>query len=474
MSKIFKIMSGLLLFAPSAVMAQVVEKEGVWYSIVEGYGSAAVEVTVPPTGAPAYQGEVEVATGVTIKSTQDGEPSQQYVTVGIGKGAFSGCTTLTDVKLPSTLEYISDYAFFGCTALRSVNLPEGLVTIADRSFTDCSALESVTLPRSLYSVGENAFSRCNTIGELIFPDRLEQIGDGAFSYCDRLETIDFRGSQIEYGIGAFQGCHNLQNLHFNPDQQSIQAFTFAGCSGLKNLTLPKSLLVVGEQAFADCISLRQIDLPQNMERIGQRAFAAALALDSIGFYAKELTIGPGAFEGATNLESLILRGVKSVGEGAFRSCLNLRLLEIGTEMESIDSDAFLGCGKLDEIYSQPELPPMIYSNSFTTSQEQNATLYVLPGLRRRYMLATHWSRFEHVEETQRFPSSSDTISSVYPQIHVVKGGAQIMAEGADVRIYDIQGVECRSMRIEGSEFIALEPGIYIVHADGRNRKIYIR
>ena len=63
----------------------------------------------------------------------------------IGGGAFSGCTSLSGVNIPSTVTEIGDSAFSGCTSLTSVDIPSSVTDIASRVFAGCSNLSTVNM-----------------------------------------------------------------------------------------------------------------------------------------------------------------------------------------------------------------------------------------------------------------------------------------------------------------------------------------
>lgn len=63
----------------------------------------------------------------------------------IGGGAFSGCTSLSGITIPSTVTKIEDSAFKGCTSLTSVDIPSSVTNIADRVFSGCTNLSTVNM-----------------------------------------------------------------------------------------------------------------------------------------------------------------------------------------------------------------------------------------------------------------------------------------------------------------------------------------
>ena len=72
----------------------------------------------------------------------------------ISNSAFSGCTGLTTVSMPS-VENIDDYAFYRCTNLTNVNMAPKRV--GDRAFEDCSHLSSAINLTNAKILGVSAF-----------------------------------------------------------------------------------------------------------------------------------------------------------------------------------------------------------------------------------------------------------------------------------------------------------------------------
>ena len=64
----------------------------------------------------------------------------------IGNEAFSYCSSLQSIILPSTLNEIGGSAFNSCGSLREVELHEGLQKIGGHAFGGCYSLERFTLP----------------------------------------------------------------------------------------------------------------------------------------------------------------------------------------------------------------------------------------------------------------------------------------------------------------------------------------
>jgi hypothetical protein len=67
--------------------------------------------------------------------------------------AFSGCSSLTSIVIPSSLERLGRLCFSGCKCLSTVTFECGskLSRVEDRAFSDCSSLSSICIPPSLQS-----------------------------------------------------------------------------------------------------------------------------------------------------------------------------------------------------------------------------------------------------------------------------------------------------------------------------------
>ena len=73
---------------------------------------------------------------------------------------FYGCTELSSVTIPNSVQTLGDRCFAGCAALTSVTIPNSVKTLGDWSFNCCDALTSVTIPNSVQTLGYGCFANC--------------------------------------------------------------------------------------------------------------------------------------------------------------------------------------------------------------------------------------------------------------------------------------------------------------------------
>ena len=78
-------------------------------------------------------------------------------TIAIADRAFSVCTNLTSITIPSSVTSIGNRAFYGCDSLTSVTIPSSVTSVGYRAFNNCNNLRTVVI------------SRRTTIGQYAFP-----------------------------------------------------------------------------------------------------------------------------------------------------------------------------------------------------------------------------------------------------------------------------------------------------------------
>ena len=159
-----------------------------------------------------YKGSMLANTNITLK---DG-------TTGIAGSAFSDCTGLSSIFIPSSVTSIGMWAFSGCTYLTSITIPNKVQLIEFPISEGCSGLTSIKVEsgNTIY----DSRSDCNAIvrksnNELVagckntvVPNSVTSIGNYAFSYCTGLTSISIPNSVRSIGDGAFRGCSGLKDI----------------------------------------------------------------------------------------------------------------------------------------------------------------------------------------------------------------------------------------------------------------------
>ena len=229
----------------------------------------------------------------------------------IGDSAFRGCSGLTSISIPSSVEIIGDLAFEGCSGLTSINIPEGVTTIGARAFEGCSSLNiSVNGNKTKYSsVNGMLLDKEKTIliaypsakGTVTVPTSVTTIGEYAFDGCSGLTSISIPSSVTSIGSLAFKGCDSLTSISIPEGVTTIGDGTFSGCSGLTSISIPSSVEIIGPFAFENCDSLTSISIPEGVKSIGDGAFSGCSGATVKVEAENPPALGSGVFEDVSKI-----------------------------------------------------------------------------------------------------------------------------------------------------------------------------
>ena len=182
--------------------------------------------------------DTEVKGEVVIPSTVQGVPVTQ-----IHHGAFRGCTQITSVVLPETMEWIGDRAFCDCTGLTSVHLNEGLKMIEGCAFQNCD-LTSVVIPPNV-DMYEEVFEGCTNLEKVTFEDsdRYLIVPPYCFADCTSLKEVNLGiHNSLQIERYAFLRCSALEEITIPPITRSnrdvcLNRCLFKGCESLKTVSV---------------------------------------------------------------------------------------------------------------------------------------------------------------------------------------------------------------------------------------------
>ena len=92
------------------------------------------------------------------------------------------------------------------------SVKEGTRIICDNAFSWCSSLSKIVIPSGVTSIGEGTFSFCDSLSEIVIPSSVTSIGDLAFFRCHSLSEIVIPSSVTSIGKSAFYNCKFPDNL----------------------------------------------------------------------------------------------------------------------------------------------------------------------------------------------------------------------------------------------------------------------
>lgn len=218
---------------------------------------------------------------------------------------------IRSVVLDNRITHIGNYAFDKCTNIESVR------------YTDYTGNAGVALPKSVTTIGVHAFSDTGVTGTLKLPEHLTEIDSSAFYHCGKLNG---------------------------------------------ELKLPDTVKEIGGFAFHSCGFTGKLELPVSLENIGNDAFEFCSGLTGkLTFPSKMNEINSSIFHETGITEVVIPSSIKTVRDGAFNSCMNLKKVYLPTKMPTIFNQAFIKCSDVKFYYPAYKADWMTQTSKFFDS-----------------------------------------------------------------------------------------------------------
>ncbi len=321
-------------------------------------------------------------------------------------GAFAACTTLTNIIIPSSVEYVGGEAFMLCSGLETVEYENGYYLPTENNEhavlidTNIKA-EDVTIHEACISIQGGTFSKLlfielgfiplpdmgdgsnieeilrdyinMNLQEITIPKNVKNIGFTAFRMCMGLENVVFEGNSNLTNIGmySFMGCSSLKTINLEDTKLEEIGWGALSETAIEEITLPSTLKTIDVYAFEGCSSLRTVDFGANSQltSIGEGVFGDCSSLTSITIPDSVTSIGEYAFRDCSSLETVNFgenSQLTSIGYSAFNNCSSLTSIAIPSGVTSIGSYAFSGCNKLT-IYCEVSSQPSGWSSSWNFS-----------------------------------------------------------------------------------------------------------
>lgn len=403
------------------------------------YGCEKMEsIEIPASMQTIYQSTFEKCTNLKTVTLHEGLINIGNPTSGYGD-VFAKCSSLTEIDLPSTLQFIGSCAF-DRTGLTKIEIPDNVITIKYQAFNSCDNLADVKLPSNLQTIEMNTFSSCPQLQELELPESLTEISPYAFQYSSTtLKAPNLTVYALASGLSNFNGSVELTgspgaNYEFDdgdyhyiitddennlvqlsgfstsygenkpsgnlavPGQATafnkkytvtaIGKNVFKDCVDVTSFELPESLTAIGDSAFYGCTGLTEIDLPDNVTSIGNSSFNSCKNLTTIKWPAELRSIGTYAFNQTPLTSAILPDKLESIGDFAFFygsiEGSKLQELSLPDSLKSIGKQAFYQCGSLESV----KLPASLTSlgdavffecvNLQTVEIAENSTLTEIP------------------------------------------------------------------------------------------------
>ena len=212
-------------------------------------------------GCSVYGIETEGETEIYIADEYNGKK-----VISVEDNAFENYTSLKNIYLPDTVNFIGGSAFKNCVNLESIEIPRDVTNISGFAFENCGKLESVTLPAGLLMIRDSAFKGCTVLTDIEIPDTVIYMGNRVFEGCENLAGMDIPDSVVNLGEYAFSGCVNLQEITIGSGISVIDTGTFFGCTALATVTISAEVDTIKNYAFQNCNALTTIIFKGNSDK----------------------------------------------------------------------------------------------------------------------------------------------------------------------------------------------------------------
>lgn len=348
----------------------------------------------------------------------------------IGSNAFQYCSKLDTLILPPTVIRIDSYAFSNCSSLRVANLPSNLTVLSEGLFSNCSSLDSIIIPIGLTQIGHNAFRECNSLkGQLVLPEFLTYLGSQAFYNCgystckalpatpptlyntsslgnlrvvfvpknseaayksawsgymiiggDTLTSVNVDltsagtlGDEILKKVSYLKDVHKLTVS--GPMNTTDMAVIQQSMPSLVSLNLKHAQLVqIPDNQFNGKELLLEVILPDSLETIGNQAFRGCINLTTIRIPEKVKSLSNYTFYSCSNLVSIdFTEGLTSIGYECFYNCYSLEKLVLPQSLVNMDPEIFIYCYKLKSVNIPPKVKTLNYNTFYNCTSLESVT-----------------------------------------------------------------------------------------------------
>ena len=244
----------------------------------------------------------------------------------IGRNAFAK-TSISSFTVPETVKEILHYAFKGCAKLESIEFNDGLEKWGTNNnrffeeFNGCSSLKEIRIPSTVTRINEKAFSGCASMKIVDIPAAVTSIDFAdIFAGCTAIK---------EYNVAEDNAAYSsVDGVVYTKDGETLLVYPLGKEDA--SFTVASGAEIIGEKAFENARYLKEIFLADVIE-IDDGAFANSAVTTVSGD--KLAYVGDEAFKDVSTLIGIDLQAAEYIGADP----ASPKLLSATTQNSSADS-----------------------------------------------------------------------------------------------------------------------------------------
>lgn len=281
-----------------------------------------------------------------------------------GIALCADCPALTEAKLCPDTTIIDMGAFWGCTSLAEIEIPGKVTTIGQNAFMD-TALTEVRIPTSVTKIDYCAFGYKSGTDGNSYPDDsfiiVGAVNSAAAIYAHDSDTeYDYQNNftfmtKNEYiskkELAALDKATEGDYTYAMVDGEALIVQCNASDSDLKVPAELGGMPVTGAfpAAFSTCTAER-ITLPEGFKKLREMSFYNCTYLKEVVLPQSMESVGNNCFDSCYLLETVDCGGASEIGTQAFYNCESLRSITFSGSCKDFGSDMpFDTCTSLEDI-----------------------------------------------------------------------------------------------------------------------------